>query len=703
MRAPLLIIRFLCILLFMTGAPFSFGAEEPPCNCSELPIGDEAGDLIDLNTKMNDHFSLMDGNSFQKYHRSPQQIESYKLSSEYHELRRRLCPKKEDRKKVSVMIRVIPTTVLGTKSADEATGFHPLLWNSVLQLYEREHKKEAENCPKTQSKDDCYATHLGKVRAVVEGEIKAATVDNLYQQLPDPEGMRVARRLPTGVLVKAMYAGNIQDYVRVLDENKNRLSTDQKLMILSDLYRSEDKIYDKKRRDEPLFGDSKHSIDGDKILGALRDYYSIKKASESGTVELFAGICRDHASLIALTAQALGFKNSFVVTHTKTVGNHATVVFQDPADKSRYYKMDYLDNAKISNKEGPALLTQVYSGEGNPSATSSYRIHEPYGKTLAILPSEMNKILSEAVQIDVRKKEPLAQTRSSIAGSRIEVSDSSSVQLFYGKDLSNTQYVGAAHSMSYFGESYTPGKVGYGLALSKTSDTLAHAFVEFEQQAKSPDFKLVFEEIKAKADATFLASFMLTENISDLKSKYLLKSASDYEVLNLGSQVTYQNKKQSLYGKLRAEAQLALGTSNVSQVGGVNGAVSSLTVFLNHHLYTAEGRVKLAETALGRLYLFCAATVVFDHFGARASAKVGVDTEKTAARFEMIGRLQEDTPLFREGSLRKAKVSLSYMTFKNLQLYLTAEKSLEEENQKHPLDPDVEPAFQASGGVRGEF
>lgn len=139
------------------------------------------------------------------------------------------------------------------------------------------------------------------------------------------------------------------------------------------------------------------------IGGALDKLYNNSRAANDATIYNTAtllkaistntsiGVCRDAARAQAEIAEAMGLKNSMVISYLGEKGHHATMITEDIESK-KVYRFNWGNSYRGDSNLGTLNLNQ-YS---NLSAVGlDYNVYRPDGKLVEQVPTELHHILHE--------------------------------------------------------------------------------------------------------------------------------------------------------------------------------------------------------------------------------------------------------------------------------------------------------------------
>jgi hypothetical protein len=359
---------------------------------------------------------------------------------------------------------------------------------------------------------------------------------------------------------------------------------------------------------------------------------------------LLAGDCADVANAQGDLLQKLGARDVVVVTSSLVTGLHSTVMARDPAQKQSYFHFNLGLVTHSAAREGADLLALPLPDASWTDIGAGVYLNRPNGATVAWVPTNAGKIFAEAAGMNIQEIEPLARATSSLAGAQVELPWGQSLQLFAARDSQGSWYSGLALRQVWAQAKAFPGAVGLVTSLRNTFSglTAADFYLQIEQGAATPTVHA----------GDWLRARIFDANLIIIGSYTLPFDATTDEVwgfgaamlLNLGTQVALSAPRFPVAAGLRAEVQLAPGVTNI--------AGATPTVFVNHGLIAGDARARLPH----QVTLMVGGEAVFDFFGTRLAAGIGVETPRFGVRLEAIGRAVEDSAAYKEGSLRRGRL-----------------------------------------------
>jgi hypothetical protein len=188
-------------------------------------------------------------------------------------------------------------------------------------------------------------------------------------------------KLPEGLLMKEMaFQSMVNDssgWKKVLQEAKGKLSSDQKIQLVSKLggYFGNNYNYDRNNAGSAEYG----------------KFISTEKLLDSAKFGTPGGICRDIALAQVQFLDELGFKDNYIIGYKTLGGRHATVITTDPVTK-KVIKFNYDETTEVKAGSGTEALTQDTS---MPGFGLKYRIYDSKGKPVTKVSSELSRMLQE--------------------------------------------------------------------------------------------------------------------------------------------------------------------------------------------------------------------------------------------------------------------------------------------------------------------
>ncbi len=611
------------------------------CNNGVDPLRLEAqmDRFVDLNVRLNDEFAkdafaTQDGHAFL---RTPNQIESYKLRTD-----------------MKNSLRALNCIDFGPESLLSGTFVMRVDTESIL----------TPSLSKDYMRAQVQYFSNFKTAAEYKDFIRSTSVADLVSGSTMTQAEATALKIifkPEGVSLEKAAA-----------PFKSKLTQDEKIQVALAISSVAVPRYAKDK-----FGSgTRIPVSNDQVLLAGQD--SIIQSGTGEDQPLTAGDCSDIANAQGALLKALGgFKNIHVVTSTNDDSPHTTVVAQYTGlsgQPKKWVRMNYWTASTTNGPvEGGELLRMPASTEKRlVDIGPGYHISQVNGRTVAYVPSTFGNIQREAS--GMRSNEPMARSSSSLTGVQLALSGNRSVNLFAGRDKAGDLFGGVSFHQDYLQKSHFPGSVGVVADTrsvvvpgSTANMTVSDLYVQLEQEVRTSDIE-VAKDVKARLDASLIALISYGYGFGGSPKSHHL-SIGPGVFANVGAQFTAGDEYSKASGRVRIDAQFAPGLENM---GGL-----SLTAYLNHLMFSAEGRVKLSQTTMGRAYLTAATGILLDYFGPRVFARLGLETPKAGFRVEVLGRLFDETPTFKDGTLRRGTASLGINATDFLRISLMGQTIIE--------------------------
>jgi hypothetical protein len=187
-------------------------------------------------------------------------------------------------------------------------------------------------------------------------------------------------------LVDQVYAKLLdtpKDWQKILQANKDKLSSDEKISLVGRLGGAFDMHYNHARADDPN----------------SPGYVNIQELLTSVATNKIGGICRDVALAQTQMLETLGFKNNYSVTYLDYVGRHTTVITTDPTT-GKIVKFNYNEVTGAASGSGTEALAQNTT---LADVGIHYKIYDTKGAPVVQVPSELGQILSETTGVKDRE------------------------------------------------------------------------------------------------------------------------------------------------------------------------------------------------------------------------------------------------------------------------------------------------------------
>ncbi len=481
---------------------------------------------------------------------------------------------------------------------------------------------------------------------------------------------------------QVLNAGSEQELLRWASSRNDGLSNDEFLKLVAILGDRLLKNYDHDRAEAGV--SEAGSVSGDRLLSAARtnallgsseyaEAYGLPEIESSGRPK--AGVCRDIAVFQAKILEARGFKNTFVTSWSHRSGLHSTLITQDPSRPRQLYQFNYGAMAGVTDRDGGLALFQ-----GVEDATLNYRISDPQGRSLADIPSEMGKLLSEAAGFNIRSFDPLARTTSSLTSFSTPVGPAGNDSPFAvgavtGTDSTGARYLGATGSAQWGKGGNTPGRVGVVVGTQfrpagayhpgRTENALV-TYVQAEQHLRSDPVELR-PGVSAVLDSSVVATGGVTRGFGNPKD---VASPGGALRLNTEAKVFHASEDGRYQGTYRAGVQVdPVGVSDVRE--------AQIHRVLRPHVNLGYAQASGSYFVAPGVALIGEVTSVVSQLGVRGQIEAGLASERFAATAGLSGRLTESSALIEERSIRRVGGRLLYRPLEGVSAGLTGEIPIE--------------------------
>lgn len=165
------------------------------------------------------------------------------------------------------------------------------------------------------------------------------------------------------------------DWKNILVANKDKLTSDQKIELISKLGTYFSNGYNYARAEDK---NAKGFVSAEQLLVA------VQKGKPGG-------ICRDIALAQTQMLELLGFKDNYVLSYKSFSGHHVTVVSVDP-ETGKIVKFNYGEVSSAAKGSGTQVLDQ---DTVLPDFGIKYNVYDTKGKPVVQLPSELGQMLKE--------------------------------------------------------------------------------------------------------------------------------------------------------------------------------------------------------------------------------------------------------------------------------------------------------------------
>lgn len=510
---------------------------------------------------------------------------------------------------------------------------------------------------------NCVTSAAKATEKKIDKQIRSLDPNNLPTDVPSfISSTSLARVLQ--VYHGALWAKNKTDALNYLASVKNKLTPDEGLQVVQMFGSRFLRNYDNARAAALVSTDQERVVDFDKLLNAARGNTQLGLTGYwLGTDSVVAGVCRDIASAQGQMLEALGFRNTYVVSYGLASGSyHSTVITQDPFKDTRVYRLNYGERTDQLFGDNRALH------QGPSDVTMNYRVFKPAGHMVGNVPSELGKFLSEAAGFDIRDLDPMARTRSSILGADMGIGPGSNPTQFrggVGRDGNGSDYAFLGITQSWGQDGRFPGRAGIVIATSQRQAeyvdgmtgkpyNLDLIYLQIQQGFKTKSI-VISDNLVGRIEGQATLLFMGGRAREDAAPDGFSVKEGDLSAqgdLRMSARARLDQKAW----KDRFTATYLVGLQSSPGILDIrNNRIDQVPILaLNHFLFSAEGRLRLTKTAEGRAFLVAATTVLINEMGARGRFEVGVATDKIAIMGAVEGRLSNNSAPYEDGTERRA-------------------------------------------------
>ncbi len=424
---------------------------------------------------------------------------------------------------------------------------------------------------------------------------------------------------------------------------------------------------------------SEGAVSMDQMLAAARHNNELATFAKKALVPLAqqAGVCRDIAVLQGRMLIAGGLK-AWVVAYENRDGAHA-VPFAQSSDGT-VYGLDYFTMAEKKGLDGGMAL---YLGKsaGITDRALKYRIYDPQtNKMVDVVPSEMQKFLTEAAGFDNRTQDQLSRPTSSMIYATYSPDKRGRLQLrlFQGNDGVGQSYAGLGASFGWGQGSLVPGKIG-GVAATQQTPSEAYGtrktgasvllYAQAEQHVMTPKLRLgrdVAAQLDAHASVMALSQTTVGGAAKGLEGGE--KGDSDfYGVGGVEARVELKSPDRRFSSTYRVGVTATQGDDDV-QVSGKGGfSILPTGGYVGNRMALRVKDVTLMSDTM----------VVLDHLGARGRLEVGAAGRQVAASAHVSGRLTEGTSMLQDSAVRRVGFTVTAAPTQRTRISLTGEMPIE--------------------------
>jgi archaellum component FlaF (FlaF/FlaG flagellin family) len=455
-------------------------------------------------------------------------------------------------------------------------------------------------------------------------------------------GTYLGTKLPSGLIMKEMaYQEMISksgDWKKTLTLAKDKLSTDQKIALVSKIGGAFSDMYNYNRA-----ADNKGS------KGIFIDNKSLLDSVKNGTA---GGVCRDIALAQTQYLEALGFKNNYVVSFKDKGGGHATVISTDP-QTGKIIKFNYDDTTTMAKGSGTEALKQDHS---LPEYGLSYKIYDTNGKPVTKVTTELAQMLRTGTNGDSDRI--YNQKNYKIAKVSFEKNGVSG-NLFTGQTSDGQTIYGASViQVSNFGQ-YV--KVNAGVAVAKVKGERAQVIVDQTNLYMLTNVEVTTPAVKHKAGETsafliFDNEVLISKNNETRKSSGEVSSAKQLDA-STDIVVGVQNKYASADGKTKIDSKVYAtfypDFTHNAEAGKTRPAMNEMVVATGiEREVSADTKAKL-DTA-----------VIMKKYGTSMVVKAAIEDEKRNIKYKLGGAtpLKKDMPTFLPGGEKRVFAGIEKRT-----------------------------------------
>jgi hypothetical protein len=510
---------------------------------------------------------------------------------------------------------------------------------------------------------DDYITYMGKLAQ--DGNPKAYDVYSIYSLeakykqahpsedldklslsqkekiLGDYAKSYLGTELPSGMLMKEMafqkLISNGGDWQKTLAEAKSKLSTDQKIALVSKLGGYMGNLYNYSRAEA-----------GDKARGEYVDTAELLNSIKNGTP---GGICRDIALAQTQFLKELGFNHNYVVGYKTISGRHAVVISEDPAT-GKIIKFNYNETTEMKKGSGTEALIQDTS---MPDHGLGYNIYDSNGKPVTKVTSEIGQMLKDTAGGDIERDFNQRNFKLNKVGFSSAYVDGN---LFTGTTSTGENLYGVSLYKNTSGNYYTAG-IGASLSKLEGDKSLLHVeqenlYIRTSLELNTPKLRLgpTATEAFAGGNAEVMMYNSTEKSLStnyETKAKNELDASADFYA-GVRSTATLNDGKTVIDSKVYATFypdwnHVASGDKTVA----VNDSIVIKTGV--SHAITDDTRA-LVDTA-----------VVMRNYGTSVVAKLALEDDKRGIRYTAGAAVpvSRDMPTFLPGGERRAFASVEKM------------------------------------------
>lgn len=287
--------------------------------------------------------------------------------------------------------------------------------------------------------------------------------------------------LPPYYLVYNQLLQSPKDWQSILAANKDKLSSDDKIALISTLGGAFSSHYNYARAaDEKAPG-----------------FVNTEELLTSVATNKVGGICRDVSLAQTQMLEALGFKNNYSVVYQTFIGLHATTITTDPVT-GKIVKFNYNEVTGERSGSGTGALAQNTT---LADVGIQYKIYDTKGAPVVQVPSEIGQILSETAGGTDRELSAKNYNLSKVSFEKDGIAGS----VFTGRTTSGVEIKGVAfytkaeseHLKTHAGVSVSQADGNRGTV----SVSASNIYGNFGAEAQSNPLKIGSAETRAIAGA----------------------------------------------------------------------------------------------------------------------------------------------------------------------------------------------------------
>lgn len=504
--------------------------------------------------------------------------------------------------------------------------------NYMGQLYQKGNAKSA----------DVYTVSSleAKYKSANPGtDLSALTLSQKEKVLNDYAESYLGTKLPGGLLMKEMafqrMIDHSSDWKTTLTEAKDKLSTEQKLQLVSKLGGYFGNLYNYDRMEK-----------GDKARGEFVDTAQLLDSVKNGTP---GGICRDIALAQTQILKELGFDHNYVVSYKTLSGRHSTVITTDPAT-GKIVKFNYNETTEMKKGSGTEALIQDTS---MPDHGLGFNIYDTNGKPVTKVPSELAQMLKDSAGGDIGRdfnQRNYSLTKVGFSSTYVDGN------LFTGKTSTGENLYGVSLFKKMTPNEYLT--IGMGASLSKVEGdrSLVHIdqenlYLRSSAELNSPKLHLgpVTTGAFAGASTDLLISNNKETSLSSNRSVEAKKEMDSTADMYLGVQntITTPDEKTSVDSKVYAN--FYPDWNHVARGDKTIAALDSIVVQTGVSHAISDDTRALIDTA-----------VVMKNYGTNLVLKGSLEDDARGMRYTagVSTPLTKDMPTFLPGGERRAFASV---------------------------------------------